>query len=340
VLWSMGEESGAQTARRGGTARMKSKNGDNAFTGKSLYGTQVEHAYAGALSFLRRKYTRDLEGVDVAVTGIPLDLATTNRPGTRFGPAGIRAASAQLSWGAVWPWGFDPTERLAIIDYGDCTFDFGRPDGIPAAIEAHAEAIIARDVSLLSLGGDHFVTLPLLRAHAKRFGPLSLIHFDAHSDTWKDEDGRIDHGTMFFHAVREGLIVPERSVQIGIRTHNSDAMGFTWLDATWVHENGCDAVIAECSRIVGDHPAYLTFDIDCLDPSFAPGTGTPVVGGLSTFQAQSILRGLGHINLIGMDLVEVAPVYDQADITSLAGATLALEYLCLRAVELPDKQHL
>ena len=319
---------------------MKSKNSDNAFTGKSLYGTQAEHAYAGALSFLRRKYTRDLAGVDVAVTGIPLDLATTNRPGTRFGPAGIRAASAQLSWGAVWPWGFDPTERLAIIDYGDCAFDFGRPEGIPGAIEAHAEAIIARDVSLLSLGGDHFVTLPLLRAHAKRFGPLSLIHFDAHSDTWEDEDGRVDHGTMFFHAVREGLIVPERSVQIGIRTHNSDPMGFTWLDASWVHTNGTDAVIAECNRIVGDHPAYLTFDIDCLDPSFAPGTGTPVVGGLSTFQARSILRGLGHINLIAMDLVEVAPVYDQADITSLAGATLALDYLCLRALELPDKKHL
>ncbi len=237
----------------GGAIRMKSKYGDHAFTADSLYGTQAEHTYGGALSFLRRKYTRDLDGVDVAVTGIPFDLATTNRPGTRFGPAGIRAASAQLSWGAVWPWGFDPTERLAIIDYGDCAFDFGRPDGIPATIEAHADAIIARDVSLLSLGGDHFLTLPLLRAHAKRFGPLSLIHFDAHSDTWKDEDGRIDHGTMFFHAVGEGLIIPERSVQIGIRTHNSDPMGFTWLDAAWVHENGTDAVIAECRRIVADH---------------------------------------------------------------------------------------
>ena len=317
---------------------MKSKNGDHAFTADSLYGTQAEHTYGGALSFLRRKYTRDLDGVDVAVTGIPFDLATTNRPGTRFGPAGIRAASAQLSWGAVWPWGFDPTERLAIIDYGDCAFDFGRPEGIPATIEAHADAIIARDVSLLSLGGDHFLTLPLLRAHAKRFGPLSLIHFDAHSDTWKDEDGRIDHGTMFFHAVGEGLIIPERSVQIGIRTHNSDPMGFTWLDAAWVHENGTDAVIAECRRIVADHPAYLTFDIDCLDPSFAPGTGTPVVGGLSTFQARSILRGLGDINLIAMDVVEVAPAYDQADITSLAAATLALDYLCLRAHKLPDSK--
>jgi agmatinase len=316
---------------------MKSRQSDHAFTGKSLYGTQYEHMYSGALSFLRRRYTRDLEGVDVAVTGIPFDLATSNRPGTRFGPAGIRAASAQLSWGPPWPWGFDPTDRLAVIDYGDCMFDYGRPEGIPSEIEAHAEAIIARGVSLLCLGGDHFVTLPLLRAHAKRHGPLALIHFDAHSDTWKDEVARTDHGTMFFHATHEGIVVPERSVQIGIRTHNSDPMGFTWLDAAWVHENGVDAAIAETVRIVGDHPAYLTFDIDCLDPSYAPGTGTPVVGGLSTFQAQSIIRGLARINLVAMDIVEVAPAYDHADITSLAAASLALDYLCLRAHKLPAK---
>ena len=310
---------------------MKSRHGDHAFTAKSLYGTEIEHTYSGALSFLRRRYSRELDGVDVAVTGIPFDLATTNRPGTRFGPAGIRAASAHLAWGPPWPWGFDPTERLAIVDYGDCSFDFGRPGGIPDEIEAHAEKIISKDVSLLTLGGDHFITLPLLRAHAKRHGPLALIHFDAHSDTWSDEDGRTDHGTMFFHAAREGIVVPERSVQIGIRTHNKDRLGFTWLDAAWVHENGVAAVVAETKRIVGDLPAYLTFDIDCLDPSFAPGTGTPVVGGLTTFQAQSIIRNLGDIDLVAMDVVEVAPVYDHAEMTSLAAASLALDYLCLRA---------
>lgn len=316
---------------------MKSRNGDHAFTSRSLYGTQVEHTYAGALSFLRRRYSRDLRGVDVAVTGIPFDLATTNRPGTRFGPAAIRAASAHLSWGPPWPWGFDPTDRLAVIDYGDCAFDFGRPEGIPGEIEAHAATIIDGGASLLSLGGDHFITLPLLRAHAKRHGPLALIHFDAHSDTWNDEDGRIDHGTMFYHAAREAIVLPQHSVQIGIRTHNSDAMGFTWLDAAWVHSHGVDAVIGETRRIVGDRPAYLTFDIDCLDPSFAPGTGTPVVGGLSTFQAQSIIRGLADIDLVGMDVVEVAPAYDHAEMTSLAAASLALDYLCLRAHKLPVK---
>ena len=316
---------------------MKTHDSDHAFTARSLYGTEAEHTYSGARSFLRRKYSRDLRGVDIAVTGIPFDLATTNRPGARFGPAGIRAASAQLSWGEMWPWGFDPTERLAIVDYGDCSFDFGRPAGIPAEIEAHAESIITQGVSMLSLGGDHFVTLPLLRAHAKRHGPLALIHFDAHSDTWKDEEGRIDHGTMFYHAAREGIVLPRHSVQIGIRTHNSDPMGFTWLDAAWVHDNGTAAVSDRIRNIVGDKPTYLTFDIDCLDPSFAPGTGTPVVGGLSTFQAQSIIRGLKDIALVAMDIVEVAPAYDHAEMTSLAAASLALDYLCLRAHKLPTK---
>jgi agmatinase len=160
---------------------------------------------------------------------------------------------------------------------------------------------------------------------------LSLIHFDAHSDTWSDDDGRIDHGTMFFHAAREGVVDPARSVQIGLRTTNDDTLGFSVLDAPWVHAHGPDAAAAEIKRVVGGHKAYLTFDIDCLDPAFAPGTGTPVCGGLSTHQALQIVRGLAGIDLVGMDLVEVAPAYDVGDITALAGATLAHEFLCVFA---------
>ena len=316
---------------------MTSSPGDNAFTATSLYGTADDQTYAGALSFMRRRYTRDLEGVDVAVTGIPFDLATTNRPGTRFGPAGIRAASAHLAWGAPWPWGYDPMDRLAVVDYGDCQFDFGRPDGIPSEIEAHAAGIIEQGVSMLYLGGDHFATLPLLRAHAKIHGPLALVHFDAHCDCDKDEEGRVSHGTMFYHAVREGIVVPERSVQVGIRTRNNDPLGFTWLDAAWIHGHSSEEAIAEIKRLVGNGPAYLTFDIDCLDPSFAPGTGTPVVGGLSTHQAQTIVRGLDGVNFVAMDIMEVSPPYDHAEITSLAAASLALDYLCLRAQNLPTK---
>jgi agmatinase len=310
---------------------------DQSFTSASLYGMHREHTYAGALSFLRRRYTKDLTGVDIAVVGVPFDLATTNRPGSRFGPAGIRAASAQLANLTPWPWGFDPTARLAVIDYGDFRLDFGRPEGIPDEITAQAEVILSQDVSLLAMGGDHFVSYPLLRAYAKKYGPLALVHFDAHSDTWPDEAGRISHGTMFFHAVKEGLIDTAHSVQVGIRTYNADPLGMTWLDIDWVCEHGTRATIAEIKRIVGARQAYLTFDIDCLDPSFAPGTGTPVIGGMTTQQARALLRGLDGINFVGMDLVEVAPPYDSAEVTALAAATLMLEYLCLRAQHLPVK---
>ncbi len=308
------------------------KDWDNAFSGKGLRGT-VEHApsYGGALSFMRRKYTRDLEGVDVAVTGIPLDTATTNRPGARFGPRAIRAASTIISWSRPWPWDFDPLDRLSVIDYGDCQFDFGNPESVTPTIEKHIDAILQAGAATLVFGGDHYVTYPILKSHARRSGKLSLIHFDAHSDTWADESKRVDHGTMFYHAVKEGLIDDQRSVQIGLRTTNDDTLGFNVLDARWVHSNGPTAVAEEIQRIVGNNQAYLTFDIDCLDPCFAPGTGTPVCGGLSTHQALEIIRGIAGINLVGMDLTEVAPAYDVGEITALAGATLAAEFLCLYA---------
>lgn len=310
---------------------------DQAITRSSLYGTAHEPTYAGVQSFMRRRYTKDLSGADVAVTGVTFDTATTNRPGTRFGPAAIRSASVHMAYGPAWPWGFDPYDRLAVIDYGDCLFDFGLPETIPGAIEAHARTVLDAGVSPVTLGGDHFITLPLLRAAAAKFGRLSLVHFDAHSDTWKDDGKRVDHGTMFWHAVQEGVIDPGSSVQIGIRTHNSDPLGITWLDAAWVHERGTQAAINETLRIVGDNKAYLTFDIDCLDPCFAPGTGTPVSGGLTTHQAQSIVRGLGDIDFVAMDLVEVAPAYDVGQITALAASHLILDYLCTRAESLPSK---
>lgn len=305
---------------------------DQAMTRDSLYGTAAESTYAGITSFMRRRYSRDLRGVDVVVSGVPFDTATSNRPGARFGPRGIRAASTGIAWERHWPWTFDPFDHLAVIDYGDCNFDSGVPESVPDSIEAHAEKILGAGCAMLTFGGDHFISYPLLKAHARQHGALSLIHFDAHSDTWPDEEGkRIDHGTMFWHAAREGLVDPARSVQIGLRTTNDDYQGFEVLDARQVHRRGCDAIIEAIRARVGDNPVYLTFDIDCLDPAFAPGTGTPVCGGLSTLQALEILGGLRGINLVGMDVVEVAPAYDSAEITSLAAATLAMEMLCLYA---------
>ena len=307
-------------------------NPDRAIQGGDLRGMGNEMPYSGALSLFRRNYSRNLDGADIAVSGVTFDLATANRPGTRFGPRGIREASTNLAWeGGPWPWNLDPFATLAVVDCGDCAFDNGYPDQIPAAIEKHADNILATGTAMVTMGGDHFITYPLLKAHHKVHGPLSLVHFDAHSDTWREDDERIDHGTMFFHAARLGLVDPARSVQIGLRTLNSETHGFNILDADFVHENGPRTVAERVCDIVGDNKAYLTFDIDCLDPAFAPGTGTPVCGGLSTWQAQTIIRGLTAIDFVSMDLVEVAPAYDVGDVTSLAGASLLLDYFCLLA---------
>jgi agmatinase len=304
---------------------------DLAFTRPDTRGTIGEPAYAGALSFMRRRYTKDLSGADVAVMGVPFDMSVSGRSGTRLGPRAIRAASSHIAWSAPWPWTFDPFERLSIVDYGDCFFDHGYPTAIPETIAQAARDVLATDTALLTLGGDHFITWPLLKAHAEKHGPLALIQIDAHSDTWEDEPGRIDHGTMLWHAVREGLVIPQASVQVGIRTHNPDPLGVHVIDAREVHLTGPEAVAEKVRGIVGDRPCYLTFDIDGLDPSAAPGTGTPVIGGLSTFQAQEILRGLEGIALRGMDVVEVAPAYDVSEITALAAATLACDMLELYA---------
>lgn len=285
-------------------------------------------------TFMGCKMSRDFvdADVDVVVSGVPFDLASTIRPGARFGPTAIRQASTHLDWELRrWPWNFSVFDELRVIDCGDLSFDPTAGEQMVVGLQAHAAQILAAGKSMLTLGGDHFITLPLLRAHAKKHGPLALVHFDAHADCEKDQ-GPLNHGTMFYHAVAEGLLVPERSVQIGIRTEYArDGHKFTVLDAGWVMDHNADAIIKGIKQVVGDCPAYLTFDIDCLDPAFAPGTGTPVVGGLSTDLALKIMRGLVGCNLVGMDVVEVSPPYDHAEITSLAAATLGLEFLYVLA---------
>ena len=305
--------------------------GDLAFTRDNDRGVIAEASYAGALSFMRRRYTRDLSSADVVVMGVPFDLATSSRPGTRLGPRAVRAGSSHIAWSKPWPWKIDPYEALRVLDFGDCEFDYGYPHKVPEQVAQAARDILASNTALLSIGGDHFITYPLLKAHAEKHGPLSLIQFDAHSDTWADEEGRIDHGTMLWHAIREGLVNPSRSVQIGIRTHNPDPMGMNIIDAIEVHKSGPEAVAEKVRSIVGDNKTYVTFDIDALEPGCAPGTGTPVIGGLSTYQAQEIIRGLPGIDVVGMDVVEVSPAYDVAEITAIAGATIANDLLCLYA---------
>ena len=291
--------------------------------------------YAGDLTFLRRQRTRDISGADIVISGLPFDGATTFRPGARFGPAAIRAASVQLAElsSRAFPFDIDPFATLAVADWGDCYFDTGHPQQAVDRIVTHARSILGQSSMMVTFGGDHFVTYPLLKAHAEKFGPLALIHFDAHVDTWPDDGERLDHGSMFLRAKREGLIDVEHSVQIGIRSFSAEDEGFTILDAPWIHEHGARAALERVLDTVGNRKAYLTFDIDCLDPAFAPGTGTPVPGGLSTAQALTILRGLGPVDIIGMDVVEVAPAYDHAEITALAAATIAHDFICMQALK-------
>lgn len=305
---------------------------DRAFSGASPFGMADQTTYCGALSFLRRPYSKDASGADAVVCGIPYDLAVTNRPGTRFGPRAIRQASSQLAWGGgPWRWDFDPTERLRITDWGDMTLDHGRPEQIPDMIEQQMAGLVASGARVLALGGDHFVTYPVLKAHAAKHGPIALLQFDSHSDTWAEDGKRIDHGTMFYHATREGVIDAEHSVQIGIRSGNPDTHGFTVLDADYMIETPVPEIVVRIEEITAGRPVYLTFDIDCLDPSAAPGTGTPVCGGPSFHRAERILTSLTGLNIVGADVVEVSPPFDHADITALAGATVAMNILCLWA---------
>lgn len=270
------------------------------------------------------------------IAGVPLDIGTTNRAGTRFGPGAIRRASAMLTDGAHPVSWVDPA-TLDLSDIGDFAIALGDIAESLVMIEEQAAAL----PHLIALGGEHGITLALLRALSKRTGPLALVHFDAHVDTWPDNFGqRFGHGSVFYHAVNEGLIDPRRTIQLGIRSPVQREVwdwtlnaGITVLSAQDIHASTPDAVAEMVRNVTGDGWAYLSFDIDCLDPAFAPGTGTPEIGGLASWQAQAILRRLGGIAFAGMDLVEVAPAYDVAEITALAGATMVWEYLALMAAQ-------
>jgi agmatinase len=286
--------------------------------------------YAVRPSFLGIE--RSDPGAAVCIAGIPYDLGTSNRPGARFGPTAIRQASRMLVDGDH-PIAWSEPNRLDIADIGDFRVAHGNILETLAAIEAQARPL----KHLVALGGDHTVTLALLRALAARTGKLGLVHFDAHVDTWPESFGqRFGHGSPFYHAIEEGLIDSHRTVQIGIRSpmqrevHDwTVGKGVTIVFAEEVHENGPKAAAERIRAIIGDAPAYLTFDVDALDPAFAPGTGTPEIGGLASWQAQAIVRRLGGLSFRGMDVVEVSPPYDHAEITALAAATMVWEYLAL-----------
>ncbi len=291
--------------------------------------------YSNAFGFLRQPLNFDPvnANVDVVAMGLPFDMATTGRSGARLGPDAIRKASVNLHWEENrWPWNFSLYNTLKLIDCGDLIFSPGDAEEFTQTTQHFAEKIIGSGKALLSFGGDHFATLPLLRAHHKHYGKMALIHFDAHTDTYS-AGSRYDHGTMFYHAPKEGLIDANHSIQIGIRTeYNANNHAFQVIDAAQANDISASSIVEQIKHRVGDLPVYLTFDIDCLDPAFAPGTGTPVCGGLTNDKILKIIRELHTVKLIGMDVVEVAPAYDHADVTALAAATIATELLHVWAV--------
>jgi agmatinase len=279
--------------------------------------------------------SRQDRGAAVCVVGVPLDIGTTNRAGARDGPPAIRRASRMLVDGIHPQHWVDPRD-LDIADLGEFEIALGDLPASLALIERQA----APCAHLVALGGEHGITLPLLRALARRLGgPVGMLQMDAHLDTWETNFGQaFAHGSVFFHAIQEGLVDPRRMIQVGIRSPVDRetwdwtlAQGVTIVTAQEVHETTPAALADRVRAVLGDGPSYLSFDIDALDPAFAPGTGTPETGGLATWQAQGLLRRLGGLAWAGMDIVEVAPAYDHAEITALAGATMAWEYLALLA---------
>ena len=304
------------------------------------FGADLE-PFMGIPSFMRLPVTHDLAGIDIAVMGVPFDSGTSYRSGTRFGPRKIREASLTL-WGHNPTTKVTPTETLKVVDYGDVSVIPTSIELTMAAITKAASKVLNAGTTLITLGGDHSISLPLLRAHAEKFGPLSLVHIDAHLDTWKEEFEGIpySHGTPFRYAIQEGLIRKGEYVQIGIRgpvSHEHDYAEATELGAHIitnheVFEKGIPAILKDVQqRIKG--PAYVTVDIDSADPAYAPGTGTPEVGGLTSYQLLQLVRGLHGLNLVGFDLVEVSPPYDHSDITAVLASNIVFEYLSLLALK-------
>ncbi len=297
--------------------------------------------FMGITSFMRLPVSRDLKDVDVALMGVPFDSGTSYRTGTRFGPRKIRESSLMI-WGHNSTLNVTPLKKLKAVDYGDVSVIPTSIEATMTAITNTASTIIETGTTLITLGGDHSIALPLLRAHAKKHGPVGVVHIDAHLDTWEAEfEGTpYSHGTPFRYALLEGLIREGEYVQVGIRGPLSgendydDArkLGARVITIHEVMEKGVAEVLKEIhQRMKG--LVYVTVDIDSADPAFAPGTGTPEVGGLTSYQLLQLVRGLHGLNLIGFDLVEVSPPFDHGDITAILASNIVFEYLSLLAIK-------
>ena len=293
--------------------------------------------FAGIATFMRLPGTSRLADLDAAVVGVPFDIGTSNRPGARFGPRAIRDESVLLR-----PYNMAtraaPFDSLAIDDTGDVATN---PYSLAKSVEiiaGHYRRLLSHDLIPLSMGGDHTIVLPILRALAEKHGPVGLVHIDAHTDVNDTMFGeKIAHGTPFRRAVEESLLDTGRVVQIGVRGSGYEADDFDWsreqgfrvvqVEECW--NRSLAPLMGEVRAQLGDGPVYISFDIDGLDPAFAPGTGTPEVAGLTTAQAVEIIRGCRGLDIVGCDLVEVAPIYDSSGLTALTAANMLFEMICV-----------
>lgn len=296
--------------------------------------------FAGPSTFARLPEIRDVEHCDVAILGIPFDGGTSYRPGARFGPQSIRQASRHLRTQYHPAYDREPFMQMQVADAGDVACN---PYDILQAIqqtESAARELLSTGCGLISLGGDHTIAVPLLRAVNRQHGPVALVHFDAHLDTWDTYFGApYTHGTPFRRASEEGLFIDGASLHVGIRgplysktdMKEDKELGFRVIHCDDFQSQGIDTIVQRIRDRVSGHPLYLSIDIDVLDPAHAPGTGTPEIAGMTTRELVNVLRGLAGMNVVAADVVEVSPAYDHAEITALAGATVAYELINLFA---------
>lgn len=304
-------------------------------------GTQVPR-YAGASTFARIPEIRDVTDYDIAILGVPFDSGTSFRPGARFGPMEVRKSSRHLRPAFHVELDVAPFQRVQVVDAGDVPCTPFSIDEAMTQIEGTAHEVKggSGDRKVIAIGGDHTIALPMMRSVVRQHGPVALVHFDAHLDTWDTYfNAPVTHGTVFRRAFEEGLLVEDKSIHLGIRGPIYDKIdlkedadfGFKAIRTTDLDRIGLEAAVAQVKERVGDTPVYISVDIDVLDPAFAPGTGTPEAGGLSSRELLALLRSLDGLNLVGADVVEVAPVYDHAEITTVAAATVVYDLVALMA---------
>ena len=324
-----------ETDRDGGTPQVPDER-------RKAWGEKYQPRYSGVATFMRCRLLEEPEqwdGIDIGIVGVPFDGGVTNRPGARHGPRHLREQSTLMGT-VVHQTGVRPYDLATVADLGDASIEgVYRLDDAIADIERHYDRIAAAGILPLTAGGDHSITLPIMRALARaRGGPLGLIHFDAHCDTGPELFGhKHHHGGPFKVAVEDGALDPKRTIQIGIRGPAEPLWGFSYESGMTVihiedlYAMGIPAVVEKAREVAGGGPTYLSFDVDGLDPVYAPGTGTPEVGGFTTFEAQQMLRGLRGLDIVAGDVVEVAPPFDPSGTTGLTGAQMMFEILCLLA---------